>query len=160
MPSLLAHLFLGMMLARVFRVKRRALLLFGAILPDIKVFLYAPATLLLGLSSANALIIPIHSPFGGLLLSVFFASLLRKGSMKESLWLLCLGVAAHFALDASIYPFYGIEHYLLLYPASWETYGIEASEYIYPFNVIALIAFTAMLLKETLTILKPKRQII
>lgn len=146
MPSLLAHIFLGMLLAYLFRVKEKSVLLFGAILPDIKIFLYLLATPLLGLSAANSLIIPVHSPFGSLLLALFFASFLPKERYKRNLFLLCLGVTAHFALDASIYPFYGIEHYLLLYPFSWSTFGIEAMDYIYLFNMLGLFFITAIML--------------
>jgi membrane-bound metal-dependent hydrolase YbcI (DUF457 family) len=146
MPSLLTHIFLGMALAYAFRVKRKSVLLFGAILPDIKIFLYLIATPFLGLSAANALIIPVHSPFGSLLLALFFASLLRKEEYARNLFLLCLGISAHFFLDASIYPFYGIEHYLLLYPFSWSTYGLEASDYIYLVNILGLLCLTALML--------------
>jgi len=148
MPSLLAHIFLGMLLAYLFRVKEKSVLLLGAILPDIKIFLYLLAAPLLGLSAANSLIIPVHSPFGSLLLALFFASLLPKGGYKRDLFLLCLGVASHFALDASIYPFYGIEHYLLLYPFSWSIYGIAAMGCIYLFNILGLFVLSAIMLRE------------
>jgi membrane-bound metal-dependent hydrolase YbcI (DUF457 family) len=146
MPSLIAHIFLGMVLAYLFRLKKKSVLLFGSILPDIKIFLYLLATPLLGLSAANSLIIPVHSPFGSLLLALFFASLLPKKGYKRNLFLLCLGVASHFALDASIYPFYGIEHYLLLYPFSWSVYGIEGMGYIYLFNILGLFFLSAIML--------------
>jgi hypothetical protein len=146
MPSLLAHIFLGMILAYLFRVKRKSVLLFGAILPDIKIFLYLLSTPLLGLSAANSLIIPVHSPFGSLLLALFFASFLPKEEYKRNLFLLCLGAISHFALDAGIYPFYGIEHYLLLYPFSWSTYGITAMDYIYLFNILGFICLTTLIL--------------
>jgi hypothetical protein len=148
MPSLLAHIFLGMLLAYLFRVERKSILLFGAILPDIKIFLFLLATPLLGLSAANSLIIPIHSPFGSLLLALFFASLLPKGAYIRNLLLLCLGAATHFALDAGIYPFYGIEHYLLLYPFSWSAYGVEGMDYIYLFSIFGLFFLTAIALKR------------
>ena len=147
MPSLLAHIFLGMLLACLFRVKRKSVLLFGAILPDIKIFVYLLATPLLGLSAANALIVPVHSPFGSLLLTLFFASILPKEEYWKNLFLLCMGVSSHFILDASIYPFYGIEHYLLLYPFSWLTCGIEATGYIYFFSIVGLFFLTAVAFK-------------
>jgi len=146
MPSLLAHIFLGMLLAYLFRVKRKSVLLFGAILPDIKIFVYLLATPLLGLSAANALIVPVHSPFGSLLLALFFASILPKDEYGKNLFLLCLGVGAHFALDASIYPFYGIEHYLLLYPFSWSIYGIDGMACIYPFSILGLLFLSGLIL--------------
>ncbi|MFZ2456421.1 MAG: hypothetical protein WAX07_08085 [Candidatus Altiarchaeia archaeon] len=148
MPSLLAHIFLGIFLAYVFRVKKKSMLLFGAILPDIKIFLYLLATPLLGLSAANMLIVPVHSLFGSLLLALFFASLLPKDEYGRNLLLLCLGAAAHFTLDASIYPFYGIEHYLLLYPLSWSTYGIAAMDYIYSINMLGLFFLAAVMLAD------------
>jgi hypothetical protein len=161
MPSLLAHIFLGMILAYVFRVKKKSVLLFGAILPDIKIFLYLLATPLLGLSAANSMIIPIHSVFGSLLLALFFASILPKAEYKRNLWLLSLGIAAHFVLDASIYPFYGIEHYLLLYPFSWSTYGVEGMPYIYLFNIMGLLYLTALvLLRKKQSILKRNERIV
>jgi hypothetical protein len=148
MPSLLAHIFLGMLLALVFRVKNRSILLFGAILPDIKIFLYLLSTPLLGLSAANSLIVPVHSPFGSFLLALFFASLLPRALYARNLFLLCLGIASHFFLDASIYPFYGIEHYLLLYPLSWTAYGMEETGLIYIYSIVGLVFLTGFAIKE------------
>jgi hypothetical protein len=148
MPSLLAHIFLGMLLASVFRVKNRSILLFGAILPDIKIFLYLLATPLLGLSAANSLIVPVHSPFGSFLLALFYASLLPRVHYARNLFLLCLGVVSHFFLDASIYPFYGIEHYLLLYPFSWTAYGIEETGLIYVYSIFGFVYMAAMTARE------------
>ena len=147
MPSLLAHVFLGMVLAHALRVKGKSILLFGSILPDIKIFLYMLATPILGLSAANALIVPIHSPFGSMLLAFFFASILPQNAYWKNASLLCLGVLCHFALDASIYPFYGIEHYLLLYPFSWKAYGVEASEYIFPFSTLGLLYLAVLAIR-------------
>ena len=146
MPSLLVHIFAGVLIAYLLKVRRKSILLFGAILPDIKIFLYLVATPLLGISAANSMIIPIHSPFGSLLLCVFFAVLLPKKEFRKNLSLLCLGIAAHYALDASIFPFYGIEHYLLLYPFSWQTFGIETKDmaYLYVLNVLGLLFLSAL----------------
>jgi hypothetical protein len=151
MPSLLAHIFLGMILALVLGARRKSIVLFGSILPDIKIFLYLVATPVLGLSAANALIVPIHSPFGSMLLALFFAALLPKEEYRRNLLYLGLGVLGHFALDASIYPFYGIEHYLLLYPFSWSIYGIEASNYIFVFSVIGLLFLSILAYKTRKT---------
>jgi membrane-bound metal-dependent hydrolase YbcI (DUF457 family) len=144
MPSLLAHIFLGMILAYLLGVKRKSILLFGSILPDIKIFLYMLATPLMGLSAANALIVPVHSPFGSMLLAFFCASILPKKDYVKNLALLCIGVCAHFILDASIYPFYGIEHYLLLYPFTWSTYGLDMTGYIYLFSLLGLVCLSAL----------------
>ena len=138
MGSLLVHIGLGLLVALALRAKHKSLLLFGSILPDIKIFLYLIATPLLGLTAANELIIPVHSLFGGFLLAVFFSSLLPRQRFKEALVLMSTGVLCHFVIDASIYPFFGIEHYLLLYPFSWAVYGLEASDYVNLFTVLSI----------------------
>jgi hypothetical protein len=137
MPNLLAHLFLALIVSRLFSVKRKSILLFGSFLPDIKTFVNIPAVPLLGLSGANSIIIPIHTPFGSMLLAVFFASLLPGKEFKTALGLLSIGIASHYLLDASMFPFSGIEHYLLFYPVSWRPVGIAAAGYVNYFTLLA-----------------------
>ncbi|MBN2251697.1 MAG: hypothetical protein JW724_06460 [Candidatus Altiarchaeota archaeon] len=136
MPNLLLHVSLGLILAHVLRAEKKSLLLFGSILPDIKIFVYALAIPLLGFSEATSLIIPIHTPFGSLLLAVFFASLLPKKEFPRTFAYLALGIAGHFVLDAAMFPVNGVEHYLLLYPLSWEACGMEAIDALYFFGLI------------------------
>jgi membrane-bound metal-dependent hydrolase YbcI (DUF457 family) len=154
MASLLAHIGLGLIVALILRTNKKSLVLFGSILPDIKIFLYALATPTLGLTAANELIIPIHSPLGGLLLAVFFSSLLPKERFREAMLLMVAGLCCHFILDASIYPFSGIEHYLLLYPFSWTPYGLEASEAVNIFTLLCLPLLLYFILKKRNDILK------
>lgn len=131
MPDLCAHILLGLVIAYVFSKERKSIALFGAILPDIKIFVYALATPLLGLTNTTALILPIHSPFGSLLLACFFASLMPAKDYKKTLFVLSLGVLSHHMLDAFMYPVNGIEHYLLLYPLTWEPYGLGLGDAVY-----------------------------
>ena len=126
MPNLLFHVSLGLILAHALRVEKKSLLLFGSILPDIKIFVYALAVPLLGFSEATSLIIPVHTPFGSLLLAVFFASLLPGKDFLKAFTLFAVGITGHYILDAAMFPVNGIEHYLLSYPLSWEVYGMKA----------------------------------
>jgi len=148
MPNLLAHVFLGLVLSRLSSGNGKSMIVFGSILPDIKIFVYAIATPTLGLAEANALILPIHSPLGSLLLCAFFASLLPEKGFTEALFFLALGVSGHYLLDAAMFPVNGIEHYLLLYPLSWEPYGIETGHLTDYFTILGLIVLTTAYLKK------------
>jgi len=143
MPSILAHIFLGLIVAHVLRIKKKSLVLLGCMLPDAKIFLFALALPALGPTQANALIIPIHTPAGSLMLSLFVSSLFAKNNFLRYFKLMKLGIITHFILDAAMFPFNGIEHYLLLYPFTWQIFGIETGNLTHYFT---LASFTALAL--------------
>jgi hypothetical protein len=139
MPSILAHIFLGLVVAYALGIKKKSLVLLGCMLPDAKIFLFALALPLLGPAQANALIIPIHTPAGSLLLGLFVSSLFAKNNFLRHYKLLGLGIFTHYILDAAMFPFNGIEHYLLLYPLTWDIYGIETGNLTYYFTLTGFV---------------------
>ncbi|ODS37914.1 MAG: hypothetical protein A7316_08875 [Candidatus Altiarchaeales archaeon WOR_SM1_86-2] len=129
MPCLVAHIALGWIIYLVLHMRYegveryRAVILLGSILPDAKVFLAAPM-MFFNMNAAESIMVVMHSPLGAFLLGVFTASFFKD--FKVVLALFVIGIASHFALDITMYPFGGVHHYLLLYPLSYEPIGIEA----------------------------------
>ena len=148
MPCLVAHIALGWIIYQVLRVKcegvekYRAVILLGSILPDAKVF--AAPMMFFNLSAAESIMVVMHSPLGAFLLGVFIASFFKD--FRIVLILFAIGIASHFALDITMYPHGGVNHYLLLYPLSYEPVGIEAfraTDYLTYGLVIAAVITSA-----------------
>jgi hypothetical protein len=149
MPNWLVHLAVAWIIVEIFNLKKyRGVFLLGSVLPDAKTFAMA-LTPLAGITKAYALAIPVHTPIGTSLLAAFTAALFNE-KFKKIFILLLLGSATHFALDITMYPYYGAGHYLLLYPFSWTQFGIPLyylTEYLTPIVVIFAIAATLMRIK-------------
>ena len=144
MPNWLVHLAVAWIIVEIFNLKKyRSVFLLGAVLPDAKTFAFA-MTPFIDITKAYALAMPIHTPVGTTLAAIF-ASALFNEKFKKIFILLLLGSAIHFALDITMYPYYGAGHYLLLYPFSWMQIGISQyylTEYLTPIVVILAIAVT------------------
>jgi len=148
MPNLLVHLTAGLIIARILNLKRKSILLFGSFLPDIKAFFYPVIIAISGLSEANAFILPICSPIGSLLLALFFSSLFPREEFGKVFSMLMIGAISHLALDMLMYPCYGIEHYLLLYPFSWEPIGVNANFFIEVISILCLMGVVLTILNK------------
>jgi len=153
MPSLLVHLAAGLIIVKILNLKRKSILLFGSFLPDIKAFFYPAIILIAGLSEANAFIIPLCSPIGSLLLALFFSSLFPREEFIKVFGMLMIGAISHLVLDMLMYPCYGIEHYLPLYPFSWEPIGINANWLIELVSILCFIGVIGLILKKSSNIL-------
>ncbi len=142
MPNLLVHILIGLIIAYVLNIKRKSIFLLGSILPDIKIFPEAIIFFLSGfdIDKATAFITPIHTPIGSILLAIFISSLFSKHELKQALLLLVSGCFIHLFLDSLMYPFYSLEHYLILYPFSWEAIGIGTGRTIEYLTIFSLVA--------------------
>lgn len=115
MPDWLTHAVLGLLVAEIFSVRKKSLVVLGALLPDI-----FPKLVLL------RLLIPLphlnytglgafHTPFVFFLATIIIAPLFRYSYWKFILWL-NLGAATHFFSDALLRHFAAGVH--LFYPIS------------------------------------------
>lgn len=141
MPNLFVHIIVALAVSELLSVKQKSILLLGAILPDVRVFVYPIIALVWGLPAAEAFIIPIDSFVGALLLASFLSSLFSGKKQGKIFVLLALGVLIHFLLDAMMFPFSGIEHYLLLFPFSWSVVGVSLSwvfDYLVAFSLLII----------------------
>lgn len=148
MPNLLVHLTLGLVIAKILKVEKKSILLLGSFLPDIKVFFYPIIIITSGLSDANAFILSFSSPFGSLLLALSLASLFPRKEFLKVFGLLGVGIIGHGSIDILMFPLYGIEHYLLFYPVSWEPVGINANWFIEWMSLFSIIWVLLILLLQ------------
>lgn len=118
MPEWITHVALAFALASAAGVRKKSLALVGAILPDVLSKIAFPAAFLVGTEAADSVFGIGHTPIVSLLASIVIASLL-PGKLSNSLKLLSLGWASHFALDALQGPF-GQQ---LLWPFSNQQFG-------------------------------------
>ena len=151
MPNWLIHLAAAWIIAEIFNLKEyRSVFLLGAVLPDAKTFAMALAPFT-GITNAYALAVPVHTPAGTALLSVFTASLFNE-KFKIIFSLLIIGALTHFALDLTMYPYYGADHYMLFYPLSWTQFGISlysVTEYLTP--ILVILALSVTLIRRRVT---------
>lgn len=148
MPNLLVHLAVGFVIAKILKVEKKSILLLGSFLPDIKVFFYPIIIMTSGLSDANAFILSFSSPIGSLLLALFLSSLFPSREFSRVFGLLSVGVISHIFMDMLMFPLYGIEHYLLFYPFSWEPVGVNANWLIERISILSLIGVVLMVLLQ------------
>ncbi len=99
MPDLMTHLIIGLILAELFSIRKKSLILLGAIAPDILskiplIFFY------LGISLPISFI-PFHTPFMWFLLSILIAPLFRYDKLKTIL-LINIGSMSHFLFDLTM----------------------------------------------------------
>ncbi len=122
MPDWLTHAVLGLLAAEIFSVRRKSLVVLGALLPDI-----LPKLVLL------RLLIPIpplnyvwlgafHTPFVFFLATIIIYPLFRSNYWKIILWL-NLGAITHFLSDALLRHFAAGVH--LLYPLSLDYFTLN-----------------------------------
>ncbi|MCK5282770.1 MAG: hypothetical protein KAK00_05155 [Nanoarchaeota archaeon] len=107
MPDLITHIIVGLILAKLLRVKKKSLVLLGAILPDM---IYKLS--LLGLFfdiPENVFIfglLPLHSPIG-LIITTILISFIFKYPKHKTISSISLGWISHLLLDLTN------KHYLI-----------------------------------------------
>ncbi len=125
MPDWFTHIVIGLILVELLPIKKKSLLLLGAILPDIipkivllKLFIPLPSLLV----STNLSI--IHTPLIILLSTILLAQLFKYSKYKVILWL-NIGAFSHFISDAMLRHF-GDAGVRFFYPLSMHkfSYGL------------------------------------
>ncbi|MBS3101584.1 metal-dependent hydrolase [Candidatus Woesearchaeota archaeon] len=99
MPDLMSHLIIGLILAELFNVKKKSIVILGALTPDLLskmnlVYLYLKIPALVSFVS-------FHTPFMSLLLSILITQLFNYDKTKIVLYF-NLGSMSHYLSDLSI----------------------------------------------------------
>ena len=121
MPDLLSHLIIALILAELFNIKKKSLVVMGALATDVlsKFFLIYVYFNLPTIIS----FVPFHTPFVMLLLSILIAPLFKYNKIKTVL-LFNLGSMSEFLSDLTMKHF-GVLGTRLLYPFSTENYTLN-----------------------------------
>jgi len=120
MPDWLSHLLIGLILADLFNIKKKSLVVLGALAPDFlsKIFL-----IYLHLGMQNPISFGIfHTPFMMFLVSVLIAPLFRYDKLKIIVYF-NLGSVSHFLSDLTMKHF-TTQGTRLFYPISGNNYTL------------------------------------
>tara|TARA_Y100000310_G_scaffold196876_1_gene196965 strand:- start:5755 stop:6225 length:471 start_codon:yes stop_codon:yes gene_type:complete len=121
MPDWLSHLLIALIIAEVFGIKKKSLVVFGALAPDILpkiqlLFFYFELPPVVSF-------INFHTPFMMLLSGIIIAPLFRYDKFKTFLFF-SIGAASHFLSDLTMKHF-TIMGTRLLYPISTANYTLN-----------------------------------
>ena len=151
MPDWVTHAIIGLIVAELFGVKKKSLVLLGTLLPDIlpklvlvRLFVEIPN---LSYKTFDA----FHTPFILFLATLLIAPLFRYDQRKVVFWL-NLGAISHFLSDALLRSFLGGVR--LLYPFSSQRYTLNL---VWP-NESYLIALPALAVYLIILIVKQYRK--
>lgn len=121
MPDWLSHILIGLVICEISRIRKKSLVLLGALLPD-----------LINKISFLGLFFPInfpiysvevfHTPIVCFLLAIIMAPLF-KFNQKKVLLFVSIGLFSHFFFDIFTKHFLG--GIILLFPFSWQRFRID-----------------------------------
>ena len=134
MPDLMSHLIIGLILAEIFSIKKKSLVVLGAIMPDILskldlVFFYLGVRMPLSFAY-------FHLPIMCFLISILLAPLFRYERFKTIIFI-NVGLISHFVSDLTMKHFVGGMY--LLFPFSFKAYILNL---IWPEQSIYIIIFS------------------
>lgn len=150
MPDWISHILIGLIIAELFKIKPRSLVVLGSILPDfffkistLGTFMKIPATeIYWGL-------LPIHIPLGTFFFTLIVSSLFRYDYFK-SILLITIGWITHYFSDAFFRSFIINPQAMLLFPFSWEQFSfglLWSNEYYIILGIIILLYLIVKTLK-------------
>lgn len=124
MPDWISHILLGLIIAEVFNVRKKSLVVLGSILPDIILKAYALSIIIpMKINFLFWFFYPLHTIAGITILS-FLLTMAFKYDIKKTFGLIFIGAASHILLDGTTrFMLYNIQG-LFLFPFSWKSYGI------------------------------------
>src|SRR3989338_7935837 len=136
MPDWMSHILIGLIFCELFSIRKKSLVLFGALLPDLisKLLL---ASFYFGLYG-NLSLDSFHTPFTDFALALLIAPLFKYPKTK-TVMLITLGFATHFLSDLMLRHFLGGMR--LFFPFSMQLYRLdwilpEQSIYVFVFSLL------------------------
>jgi membrane-bound metal-dependent hydrolase YbcI (DUF457 family) len=152
MPDWLTHILLGLILVKIFNVKKKSLVLLGTILPDI-----LPKLILLRLfiplpEISSAVLKSFHTPFILFLFTLLIAPLFKYNYQKVVFWF-NLGIMSHFLADLTLRHLHSNSGLRLLYPLTLQKFNLG---WVWP-EQSYLIAIPALLIYLIIIFLKKKK---
>lgn len=134
MPDWLTHTLVGWITGKTIK-QEISLIVIGSLIPDITK-LYLLFDLILQ-EKAEDLFLPIHTPFGAVLIALIIALFFHN--IKKAFIPLLIGVATHFILDMFLLNVSG--GMPLLFPFSWEEWQFDLIRSDdYTMTIVAIIA--------------------
>ena len=144
MPDWISHILLGLIIAEIFKIKKKSLVVLGSILPDIILKAYTLSLLTpIPLNFMFWFFYPLHTIAGALLLS-FIIAIFFQYEAKKTFFLIFIGALFHILLDMTTKPIlYNIQG-LLFFPFSWKAYdiGIFYSEQYWLVLIMLAVAYS------------------
>lgn len=123
MPDWITHILIGLIIAEIFNIKKKSLIVVGSILPDILVKLELLSVLFpVDKYAITWLFNPLHTPLGIVLFSLLLVPLFNFDRYK-TYFLLFIGWASHLLSDL-INKHVLLGQNLLLFPFSWKNFEI------------------------------------
>ena len=123
MPDWLSHILLALIICEIFKIKKKSLVVLGALLPDFLLKLYILNIFTNMPNNLYWLLVPFHTPFS-LIIMTFLIIPFFKYSWKKAYILIAIGWISHILLDLTIADFTK-KYMLILFPFSWEGYEIN-----------------------------------
>lgn len=123
MPEWLTHALLGLVVAEIFGIRKKSIVILGALLPDILVKLVL-LRLFLPIPNIDYSILGSgHTPFVFLLFSILICPLFHYDYLKIIMWL-NVGALSHFLADATLHHIFdgGVR---LFYPLTTKMYTLS-----------------------------------
>ncbi len=150
MPDLFSHIMLALIICEFAKVKKKSLVIIGAVIPDV---LSKWASLIsiynLNVSILYKLLFPFHMPLGSFIV-LSIAMLVFDYNYKSSIKLGSIGLASHFFMDVlQVNTNFG--ETLLFFPLSWHNYSIGLVQiyHWYYLAAILLVAYLVLVLFKT-----------
>ncbi|MDI6655375.1 MAG: hypothetical protein QME59_05755 [Candidatus Hydrothermarchaeota archaeon] len=150
MPDWVSHVLIGLIICELFNVKKKSLVLLGALLPDLIRYTYLPAAFLnLPPSTINYMdwfVVVAHLPVGIFLLTLFVSSFFSY-NYKRTASLISAGWISHLSADFTTKHFNG--GYSFLFPYSFQKYELDLLWTEQYYIVLMLSAAALLLIKLT-----------
>ena len=121
MPDWMSHLLIGLILAELFNIRKKSLVVLGALAPDVVaklqlIYFYFPIPPLVSF-------VAFHTPIMWLLLSILIAPLFRHNKFKTILFI-NIGATSHFLSDLTMRHF-TVVGTRLFYPFTGDNFPIN-----------------------------------
>ena len=121
MPDWMSHLIIGLILADLFNIRKKSLVILGALTPDLLAKSYL-IYLHLGMHSPFSLTL-LHAPFMIFLLSILIAPLFKYDKLKTILFF-NIGAMSHFLADLTMKHF-TVQGTRLFYPFTSKNFTLN-----------------------------------
>lgn len=153
MPDWLTHILIALIICELFKIKRKSLVLLGALLPDI-IFKGVILGNLFSIPLTNLywFLMPFHLPTGAFLFTVFLTPFFRYNQKKVFI-LITIGWISHLLADLTakyLYLFTN-EQALLLFPFSWKSFSFNLvwpEKYYLVLILSVIIYFTIIVFRK------------
>lgn len=150
MPDWITHILIGLIIAEIFNIKRKSLVVIGSILPDVLVKLELLSVFFaVDKYAITWLFNPLHTPIGMALFSLLLVPLFNLGRYKIY-FLLFIGWASHLLSDL-INKHVLLGQNLLLFPFSWKNLeiGLIWPDEYYKLLIPLIVIYSVILIHKS-----------